>query len=61
MRDGDYSWKGKDGDQFAQIVAHVLEGSNDNQVVIGPLVKPPIGQTGQASSPGERRSYRRPR
>ncbi|MGB7045599.1 MAG: hypothetical protein WBD65_12045, partial [Methylocella sp.] len=27
-------------------VAHVLEGSNDNQVVIGPLLRPPIGQSG---------------
>jgi hypothetical protein len=34
-RAGDYSWKGKDGDQFAQILAHVPEGSNGNQILIG--------------------------
>ena len=42
-RGNDYEWCGKDGEQFDEIIAHVLEGSNDRQVVIGPLVKPPLG------------------
>jgi hypothetical protein len=42
----DYQLSGDMGEALSQIVTHVLEGSNDPQVVIGPLVKPPIGQSG---------------
>jgi AAA domain len=43
-RDRDsYSQAYKDGEAFAEIVAHALERSNDNQVVVGPLLHPPLG------------------
>ncbi len=33
----------KGGAEYDRIVSHVLAGSNDMQVVIGPLVHPPLG------------------
>jgi hypothetical protein len=43
-RDEDYMLTFEDeANVYDAIVSHVLEGSNDIQVVIGPLVRPPLG------------------
>lgn len=35
-RDNDYEWCGKDGEQFDEIIAHMLEGSNDRKSLSAP-------------------------
>jgi hypothetical protein len=42
-RDDDYKLSLKeDRELYDAIISHTLEGTNDNQVVIGPLVRPPL-------------------
>jgi hypothetical protein len=42
LQEGEHTFS-KDADPFDRIVDHVLEESDDNQVVIGPLLRPPLG------------------
>jgi hypothetical protein len=44
-RDDDYRLSFKeDRELYDAIISHTLEGTDDSQVVIGPLVRPPLGK-----------------